>query len=158
MKDGHGALTLGSCISGGVKNVFFEDCTLNSPNLDQAIRVKNNAMRGGTLENIYIRNINIGTVAKAALEVDYYYEEGPDAPFVPILRNVVIENVHVAKKTEHAIFVKGYPTPGTSVIQDIVLRNCSFNGVQLDNVIEYVDSMRLENVRLNGTLIDFTIP
>jgi len=158
MKDGHGALTLGSCISGGVKNVFFEDCQLNSPNLDQAIRFKNNALRGGTLENIYIRNIQIGQVAKAALEVDYYYEEGPNAPFVPILRNLQIENVHVTRKTGHAIFVKGYPTPGTSVIEGIVLRNCSFDGVQHENVIEFVNSMRLENVSLNGTIIDFVIP
>src|SRR6185503_9056550 len=101
---------------------------------------KNNAMRGGTLENIYIRNINIGVVAKAALEVDYYYEEGPNASFVPVLRNVVIENVHVTKKTGHAIFVKGYPTEGAYVIEGIVLRNCSFNGVQLPNVVEYVNS------------------
>jgi hypothetical protein len=123
-----------------------------------AIRVKNNALRGGTLENIFVRNINIGTVGRAALEVDYYYEEGPNAPYVPVLRNLHIENVHVTKRTGHAIFVKGYPTAGTSLIQNIVLTNCSFDGVQFENVVEHVGSMRLENVYLNGTLIDFSIP
>ena len=157
MKDGHGALTIGSEISGGVNNIFFEDCTLNSPNLDQAIRVKNTKLRGGVLENIFVRNLHIGTVAKAALEVDYFYfnEEGP---FIPVLRNLVIEDVHVTQKTKYALYVKGYEQPGTSVISGIVLRNCSFAGVELDNVVEYVDSMRLQNVTLNGTRIDFEIP
>lgn len=64
MNDGHGGITIGSEIGGGVKNIFAEDCYLNSPRLDTAIRVKNNAMRGGTLEDIYVRNIIVGRVAK----------------------------------------------------------------------------------------------
>lgn len=64
MADGHGGITLGSCISGGVRNVFAEDCYLDSPNLDTAIRVKNNALRGGLLEKFYIRNIRVGQIAK----------------------------------------------------------------------------------------------
>lgn len=64
MADGHGGITLGSCISGGVRNVFAEDCYLDSPNLDTAIRIKNNALRGGLLEKFYIRNIRVGEIAK----------------------------------------------------------------------------------------------
>lgn len=61
MKDGHGGITVGSEISGGVRNLFAENCKLDSQNLDHALRVKNNAMRGGLLENLHFRNI---TVAK----------------------------------------------------------------------------------------------
>lgn len=64
MADGHGGITLGSCISGGVRNIFAEDCYLDSPNLDTAIRIKNNALRGGLLEKFYLRNIRVGQVAK----------------------------------------------------------------------------------------------
>ena len=46
MKDGHGGVTVGSEISGGVRNVFAENCTMDSPNLDHALRVENNAARG----------------------------------------------------------------------------------------------------------------
>ena len=49
MKDGHGGITVGSEISGGVRNLFAEICRLDSQNLDHALRVKNNAMRGGLL-------------------------------------------------------------------------------------------------------------
>ena len=38
MKDGHGGVVMGSEISGGVRNVFVEDCNMDSPNLDRALR------------------------------------------------------------------------------------------------------------------------
>jgi polygalacturonase len=76
MKDGHGGVTVGSEISGGVRNVFAENCQMDSPNLDFAIRIKNNAMRGGLLENIYVRDITVGQVSTAAITIDFYYEEG----------------------------------------------------------------------------------
>lgn len=47
-----------------MKNVFVEDCFLDSARLDTAFRVKNNAMRGGTLEDFHIRNVRVGRVAK----------------------------------------------------------------------------------------------
>ncbi len=55
MKDGHGGLTIGSEMSAGVRNVFVENCRLNSPNLNEAFRFKTNAMRGGVIENAYFR-------------------------------------------------------------------------------------------------------
>lgn len=64
MADGHGAITLGSGCSGGIRNIFAEDCVLDSTSLDTAIRVKNNAIRGGRLENFNVRNIVVGRVAK----------------------------------------------------------------------------------------------
>ncbi len=63
MKDGHGGVTIGSEISGGVRNVFAENCRMDSPRLDNAVRIKNNAMRGGLLENIHVRNVDVGEVA-----------------------------------------------------------------------------------------------
>ena len=51
MYDGHGGVTIGSEISGGVSNVYVENCKMNSPNLDIAIRLKTNSKRGGLIEN-----------------------------------------------------------------------------------------------------------
>lgn len=64
MKDGHGGITVGSEISGGVKNLFAHDNDLDSPDLWTAIRVKNNASRGGVLENFYYRNNTVGQVSR----------------------------------------------------------------------------------------------
>ena len=49
MKDGHGGINRQRDLR-RLRNVFAENCRLDSPNLDHALRVKNNAMRGGVLE------------------------------------------------------------------------------------------------------------
>ena len=90
MKDGHGGITIGSEMSGGVRNVFAEECVLDSPHLNQAFRFKTNAMRGGTIENTFIRNMQVGEISDAVLQVDFYYEEGPNGPERPAVRNIDI--------------------------------------------------------------------
>ena len=47
MIDGHGGVVMGSEISAGVRDVFVENCTMSSPNLDRVIRIKTNSKRGG---------------------------------------------------------------------------------------------------------------
>ncbi|HVQ65011.1 MAG TPA: glycoside hydrolase family 28 protein [Terriglobia bacterium] len=53
MKDGHGGVTIGSEISGGARNVFAERCRMDSPQLDRALRLKTNSVRGGVIERIH---------------------------------------------------------------------------------------------------------
>ena len=72
MKDGHGGVTIGSEISGHVRNVFAEKCTMDSPNLDRALRFKNNALRGGILEHIYMRDVTVGTVADGPRDLNVF--------------------------------------------------------------------------------------
>src|SRR5262245_41103931 len=87
---------MGSEISGCVRNVFVEDCKMDSPNLDRALRFKSNAKRGGVIENIFMRNVEVGRVAEAVLTIDFLYETGADGPHKPVVRNIVIENVRSA--------------------------------------------------------------
>ena len=44
------------------------------------LRIKTNSIRGGVVENVYFRNIKVGQVADAVMQIDFYYEEG-DAGF-----------------------------------------------------------------------------
>ncbi|KAJ6643106.1 putative polygalacturonase [Pseudolycoriella hygida] len=149
MADGHGGITLGSCISGGVRNIFAENCYLDSPNLDTAIRVKNNALRGGLLEKFYLRNIRVGQVAKQVVEVDFYYEEGPNADFVPVLKEVFIDNVNVTGGAPYSMVVKGYPSPNSSYIE-MTLSNINFAGLKNTPhyIVENVDSINFSEVKV----------
>src|SRR5205085_3273649 len=88
MRDGHGGVTVGSEISGGCWNVFAHDCRMDSPRLDRALRLKNNAMRGGLLRDIYMRDVTVGEVADSVLSIDFTYEEGAKGPFTPVARDV----------------------------------------------------------------------
>jgi len=150
MEDGHGGVTIGSEISGGVRNVFAENCRMDSPHLDNAVRIKNNAMRGGFLENIYVRNIDVGEVAAAGLSIDFFYEEGPAGKFIPVVRNVQIRHL-VTRKAQHALYLRGFKN---APIEGIHITDCNFDGVIQPNVIENVNDLALHNVRINGKLVD----
>jgi polygalacturonase len=146
MKDGHGALTVGSEMSGGVRNVFAENCRLNSPELNQAFRFKTNAMRGGAIEHIFFRNIVIGQVSGAVLQVDFLYEEGEQGPERPTVSDIDIRDV-TCEKSEYALQLRGF---GSSPIRDVRLENCTFNQIARPNVLEHVEGLKLTNVIING--------
>jgi lysophospholipase L1-like esterase len=150
MKDGHGGITIGSEISGGVRYLFAENCTMDSPSLDHALRFKNNAVRGGLLENIFFRNITVGQVAHAVLTVDFNYEEGAKGKFTPVVRNLVVENVK-SGKSQHALDVQGF---ANAPVYDLRLKDCTFENVAEPSVVRNVTGMTLENVRVNGKLVD----
>lgn len=146
MADGHGGLTVGSQISGDARNIFAEKCRLDSPDLDHAIRFKNNALRGGVLENMYFRDLAVGQVRKAVITVDFNYEEGRNGPFTPVLRNVVVERV-VSGKSTRVADLQGFEN---APVFDITIRNCEFGGVAEPAIVKNVKNLRLENVRVNG--------
>jgi polygalacturonase len=135
MRDGHGGTTIGSEISGGCRNVFVENCEMSSPDLTCALRLKSNAMRGGVLENIFMRNINVGLVKDSVLQIDFLYEEGAKGDQKPVARNVVMENIKVAQ-TPRVLNVKGFPAAS---ISDIRIYNSSFKQVKKPDMVVDAD-------------------
>jgi polygalacturonase len=150
MKDGHGGVTIGSEISGGVRYLFAEDCTMDSPNLDHALRFKNNAVRGGLLENIFFRNITVGQVAHAVLTVDFNYEEGAKGKFTPVVRNLSVQNLK-SGKSRLALDVQGFEN---APVYDLRLKDCTFENVERPSVVHNVKGLLLDNVRVNGSVVD----
>jgi len=146
MKSGHGGITMGSQCTGGIRNVFAEDCQLDSPQLDIAVRIKNNAVRGGTIENIYVRNLRIGQVRQAALAIDFYYEEGDQGRFTPVARHVVLEKITM-QRAERVLNLRGFPN---APIRDVALVDCTFGGVEKPDIVEHVEGLLLRNVRVNS--------
>jgi polygalacturonase len=146
MKDGHGGVSIGSEVSGDVRNVFVDHCRMDSPNLDRALRLKSNTYRGGVMENIYLTNNTVGQVAEAVVDIDFNYEEGNGGPHNPIVRNVVVENVS-SGKSKYALYLRGFPN---APITGVRLIDCTFNNVAQPNVIENVGGLELDGVKRNG--------
>jgi polygalacturonase len=146
MKDGHGGVVIGSEVSGGVNNVFVQRCHMDSPDLWYALRFKNNAMRGGIVENIHCRDIEVGRVARAAITCDFNYEEGATGGFTPVLRGVKIERMR-ARAAAQVVDLQGL---SGAPLRDIVLRDCHFEGVTKPSVIAHTTRLRLERVTVNG--------
>ena len=153
MKDGHGGVVIGSECTGGTRNVFAEKCRMDSPQLDRVLRFKNNSVRGGVIEHIYMRDITVGQVAEAVLTCDYQYDEGDAGPYVPVLRDVELRNV-TSQKSKYAFLLRGYER---SPITDVRVIDCRFDGVAEADVLQGVKGMTLTNVRVNGQLRNQTI-
>jgi unsaturated rhamnogalacturonyl hydrolase len=144
MKAGHGGVVLGSECGGGIRNVLVEHCTMDSPELDRALRFKNNAMRGGTVENIVMRNVTIGRVREAVLTIDFLYEEGPRGPFKPVVRNVELDSI-TSSASPRVMFIRGFEN---SVIDNIRISNSTFRGVTDPEVINHAGSIMFRNVTI----------
>jgi polygalacturonase len=149
MREGHGGVVVGSQISGGARWVFAENCHMDSPDLWYAIRFKNNALRGGLLENFYYRDIDVGQVGRAAITCDFNYEEGANGAFTPQLRNVVVERLRV-KNAVRVLDSQGLPK---APVNDITLRDCTFDGVTQPSIIKYTRTVNLDKVRVNQKLV-----
>lgn len=97
---------------------------MDSEGLRYALRFKNNAMRGGVIQDIDRRDITVGRVARAAITCDFNYEEGARGGFKPVLRKVRIERMR-ASAAAQVLDLQGLPG---APLGDIVLRDCRFDG------------------------------
>ncbi|MCB0615912.1 MAG: glycoside hydrolase family 28 protein [Phaeodactylibacter sp.] len=152
MKDGHGGVVIGSEVSGGARNIFAEDCQMDSPNLDRAIRVKTNKVRGGTIENLYFRNIRVGEVGEAVVRVNMRYPIYSDTSqaFIPVVRNIFVENVQ-SSKSKYGLLIDGYSQEHP--VKSVHITNCRFDGVEKGNSIEFAEGLKLEDFYLNGAMV-----
>jgi polygalacturonase len=149
MKAGHAGVAIGSEMTGGARNIFVEKCTMDDPDLDRAIRLKTNSVRGGFIENVYVRDITVGQVKEAVLLINFFYGDIEKGDFKPIVRNVNMENV-TSKKSNYALFLRGFED---APITDVTLKNCTFDNVARPDVISNVKNLLLENVEINGKLM-----
>ncbi|MBZ4043896.1 glycoside hydrolase family 28 protein [Flavobacterium hibisci] len=121
---GHGGVTVGSEMSGGVKNMHVSNCTFMGT--DVGLRFKSNRGRGGVVENIFISDIFMTDIPSQAISFNLYYggksiaetlEEGgakivnqkmPVDEKTPQFKNISIKNITI-KGAQQAVFLQGLP-------------------------------------------------
>lgn len=145
MEAGHGGVVIGSEISGGVRNVFAENNIMSSPDLERGIRIKTNSVRGGLLENIYVRNCTIGEVQEAIV-INFQYEEGDAGQFDPTVRNVEIRNL-ICQNALKVFNIRGF---ARAPIQNFSIIDSTFVHADEPGVIEHVEGLTVNNVTVNG--------
>jgi polygalacturonase len=151
MKDGHGGVVIGSEVSGGARNIFAENCEMDSPNLDRALRIKTNKARGGTIEGLFFRNIQVGEVKEAVVRVNMNYTLANDTNqvFIPIVRNILVEKVN-STKSAYGILIDGYDAEHQ--VNGVFIRDCKFSGAAKGDKIDFAKNLFFENYYLNGKL------
>lgn len=145
MANGHGGIVIGSEISGGVKNVFAENCRMNSPELDRVLRVKTSSARGGITENIFLRNISVGRVKQEAILLTMFYED--TGKFMPSIRNIQVDGMQVENGGNVGIVVEGYKS---HPIESLKLSNVTISNVKKPYTIANLKGLALDNVLING--------
>ena len=99
-------------------------------------------MRGGTIENVFVRDIEIGNVKLAPIEIDLRYEPPESGSFTPIVRNVIVDRMRSAQ-SKHGLYIRGLES---APMHDIVVRDSTFRGVANGHVIEGAVDLTMTNV------------
>ncbi|KAA5827986.1 glycoside hydrolase family 28 protein [Algibacter amylolyticus] len=149
MIDGHGGVVMGSEISAGVRNVFVRNCKMNSPELDRAIRIKTNTLRGGFVENVYVKDIEVGQVKEAVLKINLFYAiYGPqEGDFMPSVKNIHLDNINVKNGGQYGVLIKGRPQ---SLVNNVTLTNVHIQNVETPLSVENSEPIIFKNTSING--------
>ncbi|PWG79039.1 glycoside hydrolase family 28 protein [Pararcticibacter amylolyticus] len=145
MKDGHGGVVIGSEISGGARNIYSFNCIMDSPDLDRVLRIKTSSSRGGIIENVFMKDVKVGTYREAAVKCNMFYEKPGN--FIPTIRNVWVENLEVEQGGTYGLLVSAYRE---SPVENLRMINCNIKGVKVPYKVDYVKGLKMENVVING--------
>lgn len=153
MKKGHGGVVIGSEISGGYRNLYVENCKMDSPDLDRVIRIKTSTCRGGLIENVFVRNVTVGQCREAVLRINLQYEnrENCNRGFTPTVRNVHLKNV-TCEKSKLGVLIIGLDDDDH--VYNISVEDSHFNNVAKDgNDIKGAKDVTFKNLYINGKLV-----
>src|SRR5665647_625874 len=107
---GHGGVTIGSEMSGGVRNMHVSNCTFLGT--DVGLRFKSNRGRGGVVENIYLSDIEMINIPSQAISFNLFYSgrsvsedmeagsDGQQPKLLPVsdetpqFKNIFFRNIH----------------------------------------------------------------
>lgn len=149
MEDGHGGVVIGSETSGGVRNVYVQDCHMDSKNLDRAIRIKSNACRGGKMGDFYFRRLRVGQVREAVVRINMFYggKEDNACGFPPTLSGVYVSDV-TSEKSAYAVFIEGR---SDKPVDHVEITDCTFGHVEKENIVKDATHVAFKNVTINGS-------
>jgi polygalacturonase len=139
---GTGGISIGSEMSGGVRNVLVHDCHYDGPSA--GIRIKAARGRGGVVEDIFFRDITMGRIDGDAIQLttEYPLFVAP-AGKAPVFRNIQVKNITCTKAKTAARLI-GLPD---SALREISLENITIaadEGLQCTSAT----AMRLLNMRI----------
>ena len=146
----HGGFVIGSEMSRGVRNVLVEDCSFI--NADVGVRFKSAMGRGGVIEDIYMKRINMVNMKEEAIvmTMDYVLETLGAREYiapsdldedVPEFKNIFIEDC-LCVGAEVGVRIKGMEWKSPT-IHDINIINCNFQA-RKENEFVNCENVRVE--------------
>ncbi len=146
LNSGVNSFCVGSEMSGGVENIFVEDCHILSGK--HGLNFKCNLDRGGQVKNIFLRNIEIDSVREAMFifRMDYHGYRGNHFPTK--FNDFFASNITCGKVKAKPFKIVGVEEePITRVVlHDIVIREAGE-----PSLIEFAEEVIAENVMINNS-------
>jgi polygalacturonase len=153
MNGNWGAITCGSELTGGIRNVYAYKCALVGAT-KFALYVKSNTQRGGFAENVNLDSFS-GTLDRSVMFVTSTYNSQTGS-FVPRFGPLSVTDSTCTHAGQNALNVSGL---SNSHIRGLTLRDCSFDGVaNPTNTLNFVDNLSVTNVTINGKRLPDTNP
>jgi hypothetical protein len=153
---GHGGAAMGSEVSGGIRNVEIRDCVVDAENW-APIRFKSQPSRGGIVENITYRNIEIKN-ARSAFDFNMEWRMvNPAPPVEPLTKVRNVKIINVSGNVGSAGVIHGLPG---SPIEGITFDNCNLTartGLRIENAVK-VDTSGLHLTVQQGEPIILRAP
>jgi polygalacturonase len=123
-------VVIGSETSGGVRNVFAQNCSFSGT--DRIIRIKSARGRGGVIENLWFTDISGENIRNEAIRINMLYAgtrlpEQPVAATTPAVRNVHYRNVTSTGGRGYGIELVGLPE---MPVEKIVFENVNVEGAK----------------------------
>ena len=141
---GHGGVAMGSETSGGIRNVEIRDCVAEAGNW-APLRFKTQPSRGGVVEKIVFRNIQLRNV-RQAFEMNMEWRMvppiAPPAKVLPVFRN--IQFINITGTANSGGLIRGLKD---SPIQDVKFKNCKI-AAQKGLVVEHARQMDFSGLSL----------
>jgi len=130
---GHGGVTVGSEMSGGVRNLHVSNCTFIGT--DVGLRFKSNRGRGGVVENIFISNVEMINIPTQAISFNLFYGGRSASEDLEAGGSAPTEKLMAA-------------TEETPQFKNIYIRDVNCKGAMQGIYLQGLPEMKLENVRL----------
>jgi polygalacturonase len=143
---GHGGAAMGSETSGGIRNVEVRDCVAEAGNL-APIRFKSQPSRGGVVENITYRNMQLHDTRQAVefnLEWRMVQPIAPPAKILPVVRNVKM--INISGTVASAGVIHGLRD---SPIQGLTFENCNLTA-QRGLTVENATNVDFSGLHIEG--------
>lgn len=144
--NGHGGITIGSEMTGGVKNVYARDLTMNSANLRAGHRIKTNTLRGGYVLNTNVYRITAGTIGGPLLLIEGTYN-GQTGDFPPDVTDITLADwtVDSCEGLWSIVGASASDPVGTATLENITVGTST-----AANSAQDISNLVVENVTVGG--------
>ncbi|HCO96862.1 MAG TPA: hypothetical protein DIU00_23470 [Phycisphaerales bacterium] len=145
MYKGHGAVVIGSEMSGCVRNVVASNIVCVGT--DRAVRIKSTRGRGGVVENIRYNNFIVENVREPIYITSFYTKTDPEpvSERTPIFRDIAISHFTI-KNSPYTARIYGLPEMPIRRLRITDVTASTDVGFICDNV----EGLELQNVEVNA--------